>query len=317
MSNRLIELQWTPVTDTNVVGYNVYKVDGAPPNSTKTLLAYIVGVTSKVYDWTGVEGVQYQFEIRATDGVNEGPPLEVFYPDGSTIYTPSVVTPTGQPMMIARDTQYLTKDDFINYPNGLKLKTTSDLYLSGALDTILKASSEQVNRYCRRHFNVQTVDEVYHGIRIGQDMPKLVTIPLNEGPIQNINRIDIQVLKWFINFSLDYLQIFPDQGYIQIVPFLGGNASGIPLPSAALISGLLGKIWVNYTFGYDSLPNEILMATSLFATKMIGLQENPVSAAAVKFGRNFNLQWDADNDPLIGQARRLLDPYRFSVWRRP
>lgn len=317
MAARIIVVNWTPVTDPNVVGYNIYLVHGAPANSTKVFLAFVAGVNSNSYTYTGVEGVQYQFEIRSTDGTFESPPLEVFYPSGTSEYTPTTITPTGQPMQIVRDLPYLSKDDYLNYPNGLKLTTSSALYTSGVLDVILQSASEQVNRYTRRHFGVQTIDEVYHGIRIGQDEPKLVTVPLNEGPIQVINRVDIQILKFFINFALDYLQVFPEQGFIQLVPFLGGNASGIPLPSAALLTGMLGKIWVNYTFGYDVIPNDVKFATALYATKMIGLQENPVSAQSVKFGRNFSLQWDKDNDPIIVQAQRLLDPYRMSTYRRP
>jgi hypothetical protein len=317
MAARIIVVNWTPVTDPNVTGYNVYLVHGAPANKTKELLIFVAGVNSSSYTYTGVEGVQYQFEIRSTDGVYESPPLEVFYPSGTLEYTPTTITPTGQPMQIVRDLPYLSKDDFLNYPNGLKLTTNSPLYTSGVLDIVLHAASEEVNRYTRRHFGVQTIDEVYHGIRIGQDEPKLVTIPLNEGPIQNINRIDIQILKFFINFSLDYLQVYPEQGFIQIVPFLGGNASGIPLPSAALLEGMLGKIWVNYTFGYDVIPNDVKFATSLLATYMIGLQENPVGASSVRFGRNFQLNWDKDNNPIIVQVHRILDPYRVSTYRRP
>lgn len=317
MPARIIVVNWTPVIDPNVVGYNIYLVNGAPANATKVLLVFVAGVNSNSYTYTGVEGIQYQFEIRSTDGTYESPPLEVFYPSGTMEYTPTTITPTGNPMQIVRDLPYLSKDDFLNYPNGLKLSTSSALYTSGVLDVILQSAAEQVNRYARRHFGVQTIDEVYHGIRIGQDEPKLITVPLNEGPIQVINRVDIQILKFFINFSMEYLQVFPEQGFIQLVPFLGGNASGIPLPSAALLTGLLGKIWINYTFGYDVIPNDVKMATALFATKMIGLQENPVSAQSVKFGRNFSLQWDKDTDPIIAQAHRLLDPYRSSTYRRP
>ena len=55
----------------------------------------------------------------------------------------------------------------------------------------------------------------------------------------------------------------------------------------------------------------------LIATKLIGLQENPVSAQSVKFGRNFSLQWDNDVDPIMNQAKALLQPYRLSSYRRP
>lgn len=311
-------ISWLKSTNGAMNAYKIYLINGSPPLSTRSLVTTIGNINTTSYLYTGTVGTQYQFQIVPTDGTNEDPVQTFVYPTGQTqaAYTPSAITPTGAPMRIAVDNQYLSKDDFLNYPNGLKLSTSSPLYTSGVLDTILVMASGEVNRYCRRHFDVQTIDEVYHGIRIGQDMPKLVTIPLNEGPIQDVNRVDIQVLKWFVTFSLSYLQVFPDQGFIQIVPFLGGS-TGVPLPSAMLVEGLLGKVWVNYTFGYDLIPGEVKMATGLFATKMICLQENPVSAQSVKFGRNSSLQWDRDNDPLIEQAHRLLDPYRVSTWRRP
>jgi len=312
-------ITWLKSTNGAMNAYKIYLINGAAPLTTSTLVTTINNINTTSYLYTGTVGVQYQFQIVPTDGTNEDPVQTFVYPTGQTqaAYTPTLITPTGNPMQNAVDNQYLSKDDFLNYPNGLKLSTSSPLYTSGVLDTILQMASGEVNRYTRRHFNTQTIDEVHHGIRIGQDMPKLVTIPLNEGPIPGGNRVDIQVPKWFVNFSLSYLQVFPDQGFIQIVPFLGGGFSGVPLPSAMLVEGLLGKVWVNYTFGYDVLPGEVKLATSLFATKMIGLQENPVSAQAVKFGRNFSLQWDRNNDPLIQQAQRLLEPYRMTTGRRP
>jgi hypothetical protein len=221
-------------------------------------------------------------------------------------------------MMISRDMPYLTKQEFLSYSSGLKLTTSSPEYTSGELDSVLQIGSEQVNRYCHRHFNRQTIDEVYQGIRIGQDAPKLLTIPLNESPVQNVNRIDIQVLKWFINISLDYLQIFPEAGFIQITPFLGAQyLSGVPLPSAVLLEGLLGKIWVNYTAGYDVLPESIKRATAILATKIIGLKENPISAKSIRSGREWQIEWDIQHDILFAEVKTLLDPYRTSIYRRP
>ncbi len=204
MANRLIQLQWTAVTDSQVVGYNIYIVNGAPASTTKTLLAFVNGITSSTYNYTGIEGVQYQFEVRATTNQNNGDesaPIELFYPDGKNLWTPTLITPTGQPQMIIRDNQYLSKEDFIKYPSGLKLTSSSALYTSGQLDIMLQIASGMVNRYCRRHFDVQTIDEVYDNVPINQYEPKMITVQLNEMPIQNIIRIDIQVLKYFINFN--------------------------------------------------------------------------------------------------------------------
>lgn len=313
---RPILLNWSESIDLGVTGYNIYLVSGANQQQSITLLAFVSGITTTSYTYNGVEGEQYQFEVRATTGIVESLPLEIFYPNGSSLFTPVCLTPTGQPMMTSRDMPYLTKDDFINFPNGLNLKTTSPLYTSGILDEVLQMASEEVNRYCHRHFNVQTVDEVYDGIRIGQDAPKLMTVQLNEGPIQSVQRVDVQVLKWFINFSLDYLQIAPEKGYIQIVPFLGSGLSGVPLPSAALVEGLLGKVWVRYTYGYDVIPFAIKMATSIFATKFIGLQTNPVGASDIQLG-HYKTTWSKDNDPLMIQAYNLLNPYKLMTFRRP
>lgn len=316
--NRIIELNWTPITDDpTITGYNVYLVEGAPENSTKTLLAFVSGAANNMYLYTGVEGTQYQFEVRSTDGVNVSAPLEIFWPNGTSLYTPTLITPDQKPMMLVRDTPYLQPSEYINYPTGLKLTSQSPIYTSGVLATVLQSASEEVNRYTHRHFDTQTIDEVHDGVRISPDYPKMMYIKLNEEPIQNVISVNLQVLQFFINFSLQYLQIFPDKGYIQLVPFLGGSTAGVPLPAALLVEGILAKVWVRYTTGFDVIPASIKMATALYATKMIGLQQNPVSAQSVKFGRNFQLQWDKDNDPLLQRARDLLDPYVIYTYVRP
>jgi len=315
--NRVIQINWTAVTDVSVTGYNVYLVNGAPANTTKTLLAFVVGRSTILYLYTGLEGAQYQFEVRATDGTNESPPVEIFFPNGTNLFTPTLLTPSGQAMQIARDTQYVTAADFINYPNGLKLSNTSSYYTSGMIDLLLQAASEMVNRMTRRRFDVQTVDEIHQGIRIQQDEPRMMTINLNNAPVQSVSRIDIQVLKYFINFDLQYLQLNPEVGQLQIVPFLGGGAGNIPLPSAVLTAGLLAKVWVRYTFGLDVIPSSIKIATSLLASKLYSLQENPTDAKQVAFGRNFKLEWDSEHEPLMNQVRYLLYPYIINTWRRP
>ena len=313
---RPISVVWTASTDLTTTGYNVYLCNGSPQANTKTLLSFVSGIATTSYLYNGIEGNQYQFEIRAWNGTTESLPQYYFYPTGTSIYTPTDLTPDNYPMKVVRDSQYLSKDDYIKYPNGLKLTTSSALYTNGVLDMILQMASEEVNRFTRRHFDVQTIDEVYDGIHIGADAPKLMTVPLNEGPIQNVGQITIQVLKWFIPFSLDYLQVFPDKGFYQMVPFLGAYGSGSPIPAALLSEGLLGKIWTRYTFGYDTLPMAVKMATSLFATNMIGMQENPVGANKVSIG-HFSYSWDVDKNPLMEKGYQLLRPYRLATWRRP
>jgi hypothetical protein len=115
----------------------------------------------------------------------------------------------------------------------------------------------------------------------------------------------------FYDFKLN------DKGYIQIVPFLGGSTAGTPLPAAVMSEGIFAKIWVRYTAGYDVPPVSIKAATALFANRYIGLQENPVGAKSVRFGRNFQLEWDSEHDPVYLRIQQLLNPYINYVFRRP
>lgn len=318
-NNRLIVITWTPVTDTNAVGYNIYIVNGAPEATTKMFLAFVNGVTSSAYNYTAVEGVQYQFEVRATDAQtngNESAPLEIFYPDGRAVATPTTLTPDGGPMMITRDSQYVYATEFNQYSTGLQFQNTDTIVTSGVLDSYLKAASGMVNRLCKRHFDVQTKDEIYPAVRIGQDFPKLMTVFLNEKPIQNIISVNLQVLKYFIPVALDYLQLDPDAGFYSVVPMLTGGYTGFPVPQ--VVEGMLAKVWTRYTFGYDVLPEEIKIATVIIATKLIALpSQNPLSAQSVRFGRNFQLNWDKDTDPMMNMAQDLLRPYKRFAWGKP
>ncbi len=316
---RQILLKWTVVVDPVVVGYNVYLVTGAPPNQTKTLIQFVSGRTTTQFLYNIDEEQQYQFEIRATDAPvsgNESAPLELFFPDGRGLATPTRLTPDGKPMLFARDVQYVTALDFLDYPNGLKLTTNSPLYISGMLDLYLKTASGMIDRICRRHFSVQTKDEIYPSVRIGQDFPKLMTVFLQEKPVQNIISINLQVLKYFIPVALDYLMLDSDAGFYNIVPMLSGGYTGFPVPQ--VVEGMLARVWTRYTFGYDELPEEIKTATAIIATKLISLpSQNPVSAASVRFGRNFQLNWSKENDPVMDIVEDLLRPHKKFGFGRP
>lgn len=163
-------------------------------------------------------------------------------------------TPTGAAMQVSVDNPYITKSQFILNPiaKGLGITASSTEYTDGTLDAIILEASSMVNRYCRRHFDRQTIDEIYPNITIQVTNPQLTTVPLDEGPINQINTIYIQVLQWFIEFSLSYLQTIPEAHYYQIVPLLSSDGStGIPIPSVLLQQSNLGKIWTNYDYGYS------------------------------------------------------------------
>ena len=324
---RLITINWTAVTDLNAIGYNVYIVNGALPNATKTFIAFVNGVNSIGFNYTITEGQQYQFEVRATENgtIDETSPqgpesgaLEIVWPNGTGYATPTTLTPTGAPMMVPRDSQYVWPYEFNQYSTGLQFADTDPIVTSGVLNSYLKAASGAVNRYCKRYFQVQTLDEIYPGVTIGQSTyPKLMTVFLKQKPVQSIISINLQVLKYFIPVDLEYLMLDSDAGYYNIVPALGGGYTGYPVPQ--MVEGMLARVWTRYTAGFDILPEEIKIATVMIATKMIALpSQNPSSAQNMKLGRNYSVQWSTpDTDPIMDMVKDLLGPYRKFAWGKP
>jgi hypothetical protein len=170
----------------------------------------------------------------------------------------SANTPTGAPKAVATDHPYITKDYFLNSPEASSLNITvnSPVYTSGYLDQIILQASAYINRYCRRYFDTQTIDETMTGFTVRPFNPQLVTVPLQNAPYQHINAVYIEVLRWFIPIDITssaaQLQDFWDYGYYKIVPLLSTAGSGVgsPLPAEILQRVPLGVLWTNYTFGF-------------------------------------------------------------------
>lgn len=179
-------------------------------------------------------------------------------------------TPTGEVKKIAVDNPYLTADEYIATPEatGLGIDSSNVLYTSGQLDKILLRASAWVNRYCRRYFDTQTIDETRTGFMVRPYNPQLTTVVLNNRPYSQIHRIDIQVLKFFIQVdttATGYLQDFYEYGYYKIVPLLSSAGTGVgsPIPAAILDRIALGVLWTRYTFGYGTpLTAQVLSPTA-------------------------------------------------------
>jgi hypothetical protein len=191
------------------------------------------------------------------------------------------------------------------------------------LDNILLQASSAVNRYTRRFFQKQTIDETFPNVTIQVSNPRFTVIPLKYPPVSKINSVTIQVLKWFIPFNLEYLiQPFYEQHYYQIVPLLSTAGQGAPLgtgtpiPSVILEQSQLGIVWTNYTCGYDVIPEDIKYATALVAGKMLGMKFNPLGL------RSFATQTTTQQWSEAGQANyidsevmNILNKYRLSTLR--
>jgi len=169
------------------------------------------------------------------------------------------ITPTGAKKQSEVNNPYLSKAEYIDTPEarglGITASSADGVYTKQLEKAILRASS-WINTYCRRYFDTQTIDEVVTGFTVKPFNPRLVSVYTRNSPIQNINSIYIQVLKFFIqiesNPSTSYIQVLPDIGIFKIVPLLSSAGSGanVPVPAAILDKVPLGNLWYNYSFGF-------------------------------------------------------------------
>lgn len=313
----LIQLSWD--ASPSATQYRIYKRE---PNNDWTLIATITGTPPLTnYTFTGVEGTQYIFAVRVWNGSYESELTQIAYPYAiSAAWQTPTNTPDGMPMVTPYDVQYITKDEFLKSPiaKGLGYTVTSVDYLDGTLDHALLKASSSVNRICRRYFQKMTVDEIYPNVTIQVSNPRLTVVPLRYGPVQRINTITIQVLKWFIPFTLDYLIQHPEQRFYQIVPMISSaGTTGSPIPSVLLEQSDLGIIWTNYTFGYDIIPEDIKHAVEVIAGHELAmLRQNPMGAIQFKTGTlSMSFSGNEEQDPVLADVKRMLEPWKLHTLR--
>jgi len=326
---RDVQITWTAVPGT--VNYIVFRKTIVP---TASDFNFVTNVSAPITSYTFVgsdEDERDVYQVKAVDAnnvlIDDANAIQtISFPNASSgIWTTDTITPDGQPMNVPVDVPYLTKDEFLLEPiaKGLGYSTSHLDYLDGSLDKILLRASAVVNRYCNRYFQKMTIDETFPNVTIQVQNPKLCVIPLNNGPVRRVNSITIQVLKWFIPFSREYLIPFYQQNYYQIVPMLSTSGqgapmgTGTPIPSVILEQSQLGIIWTNYTCGYDIIPEDIKYATALVAGKMLGLgRHNPLGLA------QFNTQTTrqifsktATENPIDDEVEKILRPYKYNTLR--
>lgn len=176
----------------------------------------------------------------------------------------SPLTPTGNAKRSELDNPYITRQEFIESAeaigSGITATSADGLFVNGGVDKAILRASTWINRYCRRWFDTQTIDEYQTGFTVKPFNPRLVSVYTRNAPIQNIASIYIQVLQWFIQVQTSplqnsYLQILPDWGIFKIVPMLStaGSGTGSPIPAAILDKVPLGVLWYTYTFGFGQV----------------------------------------------------------------
>jgi hypothetical protein len=322
MVTRDVQISWTAVT--GAVVYQVWSQESQPDATALALVATVASPTVS-YTFTGKsENISAHYVVKALKSTSPeelcteaNAVQDIYWPSvkSSGWYEATTDTPDGQPFTHSQDVAYLTKEEFIKFPvsKGIGMTASSTEYSDGTLDSMLLTASAMVNRHCNRHFQKQTIDEKKVGISIKVENPGFINVRLKEGPVSRINEITLQVLKWYIPFSLDYIQVFSDQHYYRFVPMLSSNGSGVPVPSVILSQTQLGVVHTNYTCGYDVVPEDIKYATSLVAAKMYGLgKHNPLgltSFSTQSLSQSFAPT--GPNNPIDSQVAVILDKYKY------
>lgn len=310
----LIQLSWVAV-----IGATEYRIYKRNANADWEYLA-TVSSPSVTYEYHGLEGTTYIFGIRSWNGSYESDVQTVTYPwpSLSALWQTPTNTPDGMPMITPIDVQYVTKEEFIKSPiaKGLGYTATSEDYLDGTIDQALMSASAEVNRYTNRYFQKMTVDEMMPDFCIQVGNPQMTVVPLRYGPVHSVNTINLQVLKWFINFSLEYMSVFPEQHMYKIVPLLSSSGTtGTPIPSVLLEQSTLSIVWTNYTCGYDVIPEDIKHAVKVLAGYELALfKQNPLGATGIKTG-TLSLTFGKDKvNPVTDKIYSVLDRWRFPTF---
>ncbi|HVA99443.1 MAG TPA: hypothetical protein VNG53_11160, partial [Bacteroidia bacterium] len=66
------------------------------------------------------------------------------------------VTPTGNPPVQPAHIPWLTDAQYINYPTGTGITSSSTLYTTGTLTNMCAMACEYIENYCGRYFSSQT-----------------------------------------------------------------------------------------------------------------------------------------------------------------
>lgn len=235
--------------------------------------------------------------------------MSTFGSQSTSLWTTTVQTPTGATFQKAIDSQYITKADFIiDYVvKGLGITASDPEYNNGALDQILTEASASINRKCGRFFNKQTIDETFSRFTLGTGQEHYyLTFQMANYPVRSINSIYFEVLGQFIQVSQTYEQdSSPDLGFFKIYPNLvsaAGTNTPIPVPTQ------IGDYWINYTFGYDAVPADIVRAVTLEAIKTIAMQRNVLGLVEFRSNQK-TFKWGNTN-AIDDQIDKLIAPYR-------
>ena len=201
----------------------------------------------------------------------------------------------------------------MNYISVNELKTlypsvNYNQYSDASLDTLISYASSKVDDYVEYSFDLETITDEVSKAFVDSDS-SLIIFP-RKRPINSLTSVALTKGSVDVNISLTNSQ----QENIYTIPTTKDRIifpiADITLQSVNMLDfGVLRTVEffskITYNAGYQTIPNEVKEATSLFVLDMIGKGINIVGATSISQG-GISMSFSNGENKLVKEAKELL-----------
>lgn len=216
-----------------------------------------------------------------------------------------VLTPNGRTRLsfhnpLDINSCWITAND---YPN---LSVMANDPTQGAyIEKMIVTACAQINRLCNRYWNNQTADQIF--VNDKDYYGGFQTYILENGPINSVTDMYLQVSNTFLQISPQYLQQFSDERTIKVFPFIQYAGISNTFHQVDVSSKL--SFWIRYNSGPDGvnvfIPEDIKYATSL----MVDYLSNPSGVISFRTQTYQQVNGTRNTNPLYDMILSLIEPY--------
>lgn len=168
------------------------------------------------------------------------------------------------------------------------------------INTLIIGACGMVNTYLGSYLNEQTADQIIYNYP--ENNARYQTFTSDNSPLISITDVYLQILGQFTKVSLDYLEVFLDQGTFRILPY-PEELTSLSINALNLANDKDISLWVRYVSGYSNVPEDIKMATAYMFNYMYN---STLDTASVK---SFKTQTYSQTNAKPNEASNLLLAY--------
>lgn len=190
------------------------------------------------------------------------------------------------------------------------LAVDDPMLVSTSLSTLQKEklvirACAYVNGFTKRFFNSQIADYIQNNAQ--RSTRYLDTIVLPNNPVSGITDAYIQILAKFTEISLDYLELQSDSGIIRLLTVPEGL---INIQSVVPYQFEQAQLWIRYTSGYTSVPEDVVQATALVYNHLYTMSQDTSAVRSFETQNYKQTNATPSESPMLLSAHQLLNPYR-------